>query len=216
MFLDAPVYLAGYLTSDPKFKKVGDDISSAKLRVAYTARRRDRETGEWTDGTTTFVNVQCWRQLADNVTICLRKGEPVLVMGRLRIRSYNDAEGKARTAVEVEANSVGHDLTRGMAHFSRALRSAGGRPEAVGGHGAAGQDLDAGLDEADQPPGRQDGAVLDEQAVAEFARELSALGGDTVAAAETERAQTEPAQTEPAETEPAVDAEAEPAASPQS
>jgi single-strand DNA-binding protein len=206
MFLDAPVYLAGYLTSDPKFKKVGDDISSAKLRVAYTARRRDRETGEWTDGATTFVNVQCWRQLADNVTTCLRKGEPVLVMGRLRIRSYNDAEGKTRTAVEVEANSVGHDLTRGMAHFSRALRSAGGRPEAVGGHGAAGQDLDSGLDEADQPPGRQDGAVLDEQAVAEFARELSALGGDTVAGAETE----------PAETEPAVDAEAEPAASPQS
>jgi single-strand DNA-binding protein len=211
MFLDAPVYLAGFLTSDPKFKKVGDDISSAKLRVAYTARRRDRETGEWTDGATTFVNVQCWRQLADNVTTCLRKGEPVLVMGRLRIRSYNDAEGKTRTAVEVEANSVGHDLTRGMAHFSRALRSAGGRPEAVGGHGVAGQDLGGGLDEADQPPGRQDGAVLDEEAVAEFARELSALGGDTVAGAETE-----PAETEPAETEPAVDAEAEPAASPQS
>jgi single-strand DNA-binding protein len=216
MFLDAPVYLAGFLTSDPKFKKVGDDISSAKLRVAYTARRRDRETGEWTDGATTFVNVQCWRQLADNVTTCLRKGEPVLVMGRLRIRSYNDAEGKTRTAVEVEANSVGHDLTRGMAHFSRALRSAGGRPEAVGGHGVTGQDLDGGLDEADQPPGRQDGAVLDEEAVAEFARELSALGGDTVAGAETEAAETEAAETEPAETEPAVDAEAEPAASPQS
>jgi len=211
MFLDAPVYLAGFLTGDPKFRKVADDISSAKLRIAYTARRHNRETGEWTDGATTFVNVQCWRQLADNVTTCLRKGEPVLVMGRLRIRSYNDAEGKTRTAVEVEANSVGHDLTRGMAHFSRALRSAGGRPEAVGGHGAAGQDLDGGLDEADQPPGRQDGAVIDEQAVAEFARELSALGGDSAAGAETE-----PAEIEPAEIEPAVDAEAEPAASPQS
>jgi len=201
MFLDAPVYLAGFLTGDPKFKKVGDDISSAKLRVAYTARRRDRETGEWADGATTFVNVQCWRQLADNVTICLRKGEPVLVMGRLRVRSYNDAEGKPRTAVEVEAHSVGHDLTRGMAHFSRALRPAGGRPETAGGHGVAGHDPDNDLDQADQPPGGQNGAVLDEEAVAEFARELSALGGDNVAGAEPE---------------PAVDAEAEPAASPQS
>ena len=195
MFLDAPVYLAGFLTGDPKFRKVADDISSAKLRIAYTARRHNRETGEWTDGTTTFVNVQCWRQLADNVTMSLRKGEPVLVMGRLRIRSYNDSEGKSRTAVEVEASSVGHDLTRGVAHFARAHRSVGGREsevaEVADGHGVAGHDLD----------GAQNGAVLDEQAVADFARELSALGGDNAAGVEPG---------------PAVDAEAEPAASPQS
>jgi single-strand DNA-binding protein len=194
------VYLAGFLTGDPKFRKVADDISSAKLRIAYTARRHNRETGEWTDGTTTFVNVQCWRQLADNVTMSLRKGEPVLVMGRLRIRSYNDPEGKSRTAVEVEASSVGHDLTRGVAHFARAHRSVGGPvaeaaevtevAEVADGHGVAGQQS-----------GAQNGAVLDEQAVAEFARELSALGGDNVAGAEPE---------------PAVDAEAEPAASAQS
>ena len=125
---EAPVYLAGFMVNDPKFKKVGDDVSSVKLRIAYTARWRNRETGEWADGATTFVNVQCWRQLADNVATCLRKGEPVLVMGRLRIRSYNDAEGKTRSLVEIEASSVGHDLTRGTAHFSRAYRPAGGRP----------------------------------------------------------------------------------------
>ena len=205
MFLDAPVYLAGFLTGDPKFRKVADDISSAKLRIAYTARRHNRETGEWTDGTTTFVNVQCWRQLADNVTMSLRKGEPVLVMGRLRIRSYNDAEGKSRTAVEVEASSVGHDLTRGVAHFSRAHRPVGGRAtevaEGADGHGVAGHDLDGVPDLAGQPSGAQNGAVLDEQAVADFARELSALGGDKAAGVEPG---------------PAVDAEAEPAASPQS
>ena len=205
MFLDAPVYLAGFLTGDPKFRKVADDISSAKLRIAYTARRHNRETGEWTDGTTTFVNVQCWRQLADNVTMSLRKGEPVLVMGRLRIRSYNDAEGKSRTAVEVEASSVGHDLTRGVAHFSRAHGPVGGRAtevaEVANGHAVAGHDPDGVPDLAGQPSGAQNGAVLDEQAVADFARELSALGGDKAAGVEPG---------------PAVDAEAEPAASPQS
>jgi single-strand DNA-binding protein len=194
--------MAGFLTGDPKFRKVADDISSAKLRIAYTARRHNRETGEWTDGATTFVNVQCWRQLADNVTMSLRKGEPVLVMGRLRIRSYNDSEGKSRTAVEVEASSVGHDLTRGVAHFARAHRSVGGQPTGgAEGHGVAGHDPDGVPDLAGQPSGAQNGAVVDEQAVAEFARELSALGGDNVAGVEPE---------------PAVDAEAEPAASPQS
>src|SRR5262249_55249770 len=58
MIHEAQVNVAGYVATDPKFKKVAGDISSAKLRVAYTARRRDRETGEWSDGPTSFVNVQ--------------------------------------------------------------------------------------------------------------------------------------------------------------
>ena len=190
---EAPVYLAGFMVNDPKFKKVGDDVSSVKLRIAYTARWRNRETGEWADGATTFVNVQCWRQLADNVATCLRKGEPVLVMGRLRIRSYNDAEGKTRSAVEIEASSVGHDLTRGTAHFSRAYRPAGGRPAgALAGHSADGPDPDGpdpdGQELSAQPPGANGDAVVDEQAVADFARELSALGPDAVTGPETEPA----------------------------
>lgn len=190
---EAPVYLAGFMVNDPKFKKVGDDVSSVKLRIAYTARWRNRETGEWADGATTFVNVQCWRQLADNVATCLRKGEPVLVMGRLRIRSYNDAEGKTRSLVEIEASSVGHDLTRGTAHFSRAYRPAGGRPAgALAGHSADGPDPDGpdpdGPDLSAQPPGANGDAVVDEQAVADFARELSALGPDAVTGPETEPA----------------------------
>jgi single-strand DNA-binding protein len=190
---EAPVYLAGFMVNDPKFKKVGDDVSSVKLRIAYTARWRNRETGEWADGATTFVNVQCWRQLADNVATCLRKGEPVLVMGRLRIRSYNDAEGKTRSLVEIEASSVGHDLTRGTAHFSRAYRPAGGRPAgALAGHSADGPDPDGpdpdGQELSAQPPGANGDAVVDEQAVADFARELSALGPDAVTGPETEPA----------------------------
>ena len=218
MFHDAPVYLSGYLAQEPKFKKVTGDISSAKLRIAYTARRQDRETGEWSDGTTTFVNVQCWRQLADHVTTSLRKGEPVLVFGRLRIRHYDDAEGRSRIAVEIEANSVGHDLTRGVAHFSRARFA--GRPAEV----PAGDGPESG--DAGEPGGPRAGAangdgVVDEQAVAEFARELSALGPDAVAEAQTGAAQTGAAETgaaEPgaAETAPATDGETESVTSAQS
>lgn len=186
MIHDAPVYLTGYVATEPTFKKVTGDISSAKVRVAYTARRQNRETGEWEDGATTFVNVQCWRQLADNVATCLRKGEPVLVMGRLRIRRYDDTEGNSRTAVEVEANSVGHDLSRGVAHFSRARRSAGGTAaDAAVRHAAAALDAGGVPELSEQPPAAANGAaVVDEQAVAEFAKELSALGAAAVAGAE--------------------------------
>ena len=72
MIHEAQVHLAGYVATDPKCRKVTGDISSTRLRVAYTARRRDKETGEWSDGPTSFVAVQCWRTLADNVQMSVR------------------------------------------------------------------------------------------------------------------------------------------------
>jgi single-strand DNA-binding protein len=210
MFSDPQVCIVGYLAQEPKFKKVTGDISFAKLRIAYTARRQNRETGEWADGATTFVNVQCWRKLADNVTVCLRKGEPVLVMGRLRIRSYEDGEGKSRIAVEIEATSVGHDMNRGVAHFFRASRAAGrtaaeaaAAAEPDSDDAAEPGELMAAVAGADSVAG-SDG-VIDEHAVAEFARELSTLGPD--------RAGDEKGA---GVTEPSLDGETEPAASAQS
>jgi single-strand DNA-binding protein len=190
MIHEAQVNLAGYVATDPKFKKVADDISSARLRVAYTARRRDKETGEWSDGPTSFVNIQCWRTLADNVRVSVRKGEPVLVMGRLQIRRFEDQEGAARTSVEIEAMSIGHDLTRGVAQFSRtrwpsALVAADTELQAAAPGSGDGAEL-AGGQEGRERPGQGAGAphpdgVIDETAVAEFARELSgSLGPESV------------------------------------
>jgi single-strand DNA-binding protein len=200
MIHDAQVNLAGYVATEPKFRKVAGDTSSLKLRVAYTSRRRDRETGEWTDGPTSFVNIQCWRTLAENVHMSVHKGEPVLVMGRLQIRRFEDAEGAQRTAVEIEAMSVGHDLARGVAKFSRTrwptaadATVAADEPgsgdgmengDAVPGDGVPGDGVPG--NGADLPSGLEPGArsatggaapdgdgVIDESAVAEFARELS-------------------------------------------
>src|SRR5262249_45181533 len=58
-----------------------------------------------------------------NAGICLRKGDPVVVKGKLSVRTYSGKDGMPRTAVEVEASSVGHDLSKGVAQFAR------GRPQ---------------------------------------------------------------------------------------
>jgi single-strand DNA-binding protein len=194
MFNDPQVYMTGYLVQEPSLKKLTGDISVAKLRIAYTPRRQNKETGEWSDGPTTFVNVQCWRSLADHVTTCLRKGEPVLVMGRLRVRNYDDTEGKSRVAVEIDATSVGHDLNRGVAHFFRASRSPGRTAaEAAAAAGpAGGADCGDVAEPGEQAPAAVNGGVVDEQAVAEFAKELSALGPEPVADDADEAAATEP------------------------
>ena len=179
MIQDAQVHLAGYVAAEPKFKKVSGDISSVKLRVAYTLRRRDKETGEWTDGPTSFVTVQCWRALAENVQMSVHKGEPVLVTGRLQIRRFEDLEGAPRTAAEIEATSVGHDLTRGVAKFSRTRWPAAAEAAVPSGEAGPGDgaELAGGL-EPGQPTAAGEGApagdgVIDEHAVASFARELS-------------------------------------------
>ena len=196
MIHEAQVHLAGYVATEPRFKKVAGDTSSVRLRVAYTARRRDKETGEWGDGPTSFVNIQCWRTLADNVSMSVHKGEPVLIMGRLQIRRFEDAEGAPRTAVEVEASSVGHDLTRGVARFSRSrwpASSASALPDGAPGseEGAMpgdGAELADGPEPAEHPNGATSSAaaagdgIVDERAVAEFARELSESLGTAAAA----------------------------------
>ncbi len=121
MINDAQVFLSGYVAREPRFRITSNGISNVSMRVAYTPRRVDRETGEWTDGPTSFVSVVCWRTLADNVAKCLHKGEPVVVKGRLQVRPY-DKDGVSRLAVEVEAAAVGHDLAHGVASFQRPRR----------------------------------------------------------------------------------------------
>lgn len=120
MFLnEAQVCLTGYVATQPVTKTVKSGAINMSMRVAWTPRRQDRVSGEWVDGNTSYVTVICWRKLATNAGICVRKGDPVIVKGRLSIRTYEDKQGAQRIAVEIEANSVGHDLSRGVAQFQR-------------------------------------------------------------------------------------------------
>ncbi len=123
---EAQVFVAGYVAREPRFRTTHNGYSYTSLRVGYTPRRMDRDSGEWSDSGTSFVTVFCWRGLADNVATCVRKGDPVLIKGKLQVRPYTDKDGTARVAVEIEASSIGHDLARGVANFQRAHRTAGG------------------------------------------------------------------------------------------
>jgi single-strand DNA-binding protein len=161
MINEAQVFLAGYVAREPRFRITTRGISSVSLRVACTPRWVDRESGEWTDGETSFVTVLCWRTLADNVAKCLHKGEPVLVKGRLHVRPY-EKDGVSRLAVEIEATSVGHDLARGVASFQRPRRPAaengspanGAPANGAAGNGGAGNGvLDGSGAEAGHPGG---------------------------------------------------------------
>jgi single-strand DNA-binding protein len=112
------VTVTGVVASDPRDVQLDDGRRIVSFRLASTSRRRDR-AGEWTDGPTTWLTVTCWRGLAANVAESVGKGDRVIVHGRLRSREWTAADGAARTTLEVEADSLGHDLSFGVSTFRR-------------------------------------------------------------------------------------------------
>lgn len=118
---DIPTTILGNVVSDVRSISTRSGATLSSFRLAANNRRFNRTTNTWVDMDTTFVTVNCWRQLADHVLVSLRRGDPVLVIGRLRVREWTN-EDKSGVVVEIDATSVGHDLTRGTSTFSRFRR----------------------------------------------------------------------------------------------
>jgi single-strand DNA-binding protein len=163
MFNEAQISVVGYVASEPNYAQVGRNrIPKLTMRVAWTTRRRDAATGQWVDANTSFVWVTCWRRLADNLATCLRKGDPVVLRGRLDVRSFVGRDGQRRTSVEVDANTLGHDLNRGVAGFRRVFDKAGRTAD------------ETGADRGDGVPAGEDAVLADRRPATDADRELVA------------------------------------------
>jgi single-strand DNA-binding protein len=116
------VTVVGNVVSDPISRptKVGRPFAS--LRIASTTRRWDAEKRAFVDGSTNFLNVVAFNALAANVMTSIKKGHPVVVYGRLRVNQWETEKGEPRTSAEIDAFTIGHDLTRGQVEFSRPPR----------------------------------------------------------------------------------------------
>ena len=117
---EAFVTLQGWVGNDVDHLETAQG-NVVNFRVGSTPRIR-RRSGEWVDGPTSWFSVTCWRTLADHVRDSVRKGEPVLVHGRLRTDVWEREDGQSSVTHVVEASYVGHDLTRGTSVFARAAR----------------------------------------------------------------------------------------------
>jgi single-strand DNA-binding protein len=123
MSQDNQITLRGYLTAEPRlFQKTPEAIPVTEIRVGSTPRRLNRETGEWQDAPTSYYTVKCWRRLAINAASSLHKGETVIIRGRFYANTWVDSQQQTRTRLEIEADSLGHDLAYGWSHFLRGVR----------------------------------------------------------------------------------------------
>ncbi|MEV7284055.1 single-stranded DNA-binding protein [Streptomyces sp. NPDC093252] len=117
---ETQVCTVGNVATQPVYRELAAG-PSARFRLAVTSRYFDREKKTWADGHTNFFTVWANRQLATNVAASLGVGDPVIVQGRLKVRS-DVREGQSRTSADIDATAIGHDLARGTSAFRRATR----------------------------------------------------------------------------------------------
>jgi single-strand DNA-binding protein len=116
------ITLTGIVGTEPRAVTTGEGLAITSFRLASTQRRFDKSREKWVDGETNWYTITTFRQLATNAAVSVKKGERILVTGRLRIREW-EGGGKSGTNIDIEAESLGHDLLWGTAAFSRGAGS---------------------------------------------------------------------------------------------
>jgi single-strand DNA-binding protein len=98
------ITVVGNLVADPEQKTAGGQ-KLARMRIATNERKKNAE-GQWVDGDTTYIDVSCWRKLAE-ASSSLRKGQKVIVYGKLKGRDYQRKDGTKGYGYEIEATELG-------------------------------------------------------------------------------------------------------------
>ncbi|MGW1910833.1 single-stranded DNA-binding protein [Streptomyces sp. NPDC002076] len=118
---ETTVCVVGNVATRPVYRESAAG-PSARFRLAVTARYWDRERNAWTDGHTNFFTVWANRQLGMNVAACVEVGQPVVVQGRLRVRTEVRDGQQQWASADIDAVAIGHDLSRGTAAFQRSAK----------------------------------------------------------------------------------------------
>ena len=122
------VSIVGNLTRDPELRFTPSGQATATFGVAVNRRWQNRQTNEWEE-VTSFFDVVCWAQLAENAAQSLTKGTRVLVSGRLDQRSWETPEHERRSKIEITADEVAPSLRYATASITRNERRT---PETAG------------------------------------------------------------------------------------
>jgi single-strand DNA-binding protein len=96
------VTIVGRIGQDPE--AVGSN--GLRLRVATNDRVKNDSTGEWEDKNTSWWTVKAWKRLAEQSKDVLKKGQEVIIVGKVHEENWTDKEGTKRTSYEINAESI--------------------------------------------------------------------------------------------------------------
>ena len=135
MATDNSVTLVGNVTRDPELRFTNTGQANVTFGLAVNRRWQNRQTQEWEEATS-FFDVVCWREMAENVSETLTRGARVMVAGRLEQRSWETQDGDKRSKVEVVADEIGPSLRWASAQVTKNERRgpSDGSPRGGGGN----------------------------------------------------------------------------------
>jgi single-strand DNA-binding protein len=113
----ASVTLVGRAAAHPQIS-VGSTGDRVSFRVVATERYFDKAVNDWVSGDEFGVTVVCWRTLGTAVLTTVRKGDPVIVSGRIATRRF-EKNGSTQYFTEVKADFVGLDVAKAGSRFTR-------------------------------------------------------------------------------------------------
>ena len=125
MAMDNTVTITGNATREPELRFTPSGQPVASFGVAVNRRWQNRQTQEWEEATS-FIDVTCWAQLAENAAESVGRGTRVTVTGRLDQRSWETDNGDKRSKVEVVADDVAISLRWATAAVQKNERNDGG------------------------------------------------------------------------------------------
>jgi len=119
------ITVTGLVATVPRHLVTTEGLPITSFRLASTQRRFDRSQERWIDGDTNWYTITGFRQLAINVAASVKKGDRVVITGKLKIRDWENGE-RTGTTIEIDAEALGHDLMWGSSSFTRSVSTNAG------------------------------------------------------------------------------------------
>jgi single-strand DNA-binding protein len=127
------VVLAGNLTRDPELRFTNDGIPVCSFGLAVN---RVRSRSEEVD----FFDISAWRELGETIANYKKKGDPILLEGRLQYRTWEAQDGSKRSKVDVVADNI--QFLSGRADSEDGAPGGGGGQAQRGGRGGRREEVE--------------------------------------------------------------------------
>jgi len=110
----------GFVGSDLEKGTTPNGLDVVTFRMGVPERRYSKSQGTWVDAHMNWFTVQCYRHVADNVISSVKKGQRIIVIGKLRLHQ-EEINGRVVQRNHIKVETIGHDLMWGKAEYWRTV-----------------------------------------------------------------------------------------------
>ena len=96
--------LLGNVGKDPEIRTTGNGTKVASFSLATTEKWKDKDGNS--SEATEWHNITAWNNVAKIVESYVKKGDKLLIEGRITNRSYDDKDGNKKYITEVVCNNL--------------------------------------------------------------------------------------------------------------